>query len=388
MRRILSITGTRADYGLMKPVHMAIGQNPDLKLGLLVTGMHFLSGFEDSLAELRAEKVGDLIEVEIADVDSVPASMAIKLGEHIQAFTPHFLQFKPDIVLLQGDRGEMLAGAIVAAHLNIPVVHMSGGDKSGTIDDSIRHAITKFAHIHLPTCEASKENLLSMGEELQRIEVVGEPALDIIKDFSPLSRENLNLKFPFMTFLNGPFLIVAQHSVTNEVDDAGSQMEETLAAVKDSGLKAIVTAPNSDAGSAQIANKISHYLEAFPDQFFYVPHLGQKNFYSLLSYATALVGNTSAGILESSSFKIPSINIGTRQHGRTRAGNVIDVGYDRSDILLGILKAQNPEYISSLQDIQNPYGSGNTARETVDLLTRLKLEPGLLSKWIKGFKPL
>lgn len=388
LRNILSITGTRADYGLMRPVHTAINNSNDMVLHLVVTGMHFLPEFIESLEKLRAENIGKRIEVPVFDQLSTSASMASTLGMHIQAFVPVFCDVKPDMVLLQGDRGEMLAAAIVASHMNVPVVHMSGGDRSGTIDDSIRHAITKFAHFHLPTCDESRRNLLSMGEEDSRIHVVGEPALDIIKSFRPLSQAALIERFPFLD-LSEPFAIVAQHPVTNEAAHSGEQMQETLEALVESGLKVIITAPNSDAGSKQITDKIDLFVRMHPDKFFFVPHLGQEIFYSLMSYASVLIGNSSAGILEAASFKMPVVNIGTRQHARLRAENVMDVSYNKGQIKEAILKSlTDVEFRKMVQASKNPYGDGESAIKTVNVLKSIKIESALLSKWIKGFKPL
>jgi GDP/UDP-N,N'-diacetylbacillosamine 2-epimerase (hydrolysing) len=387
-RKILSITGTRADYGLMRPVHEAIHQDADLDLFLVVTGMHYLPEFNHSLEELRREKLGTLVELPVADHSSTSASMAATLGAHVQALVPVIEGIKPDIMLLQGDRGEMLAGAIVAAHMNIPIVHMSGGDRSGTIDDSLRHAITKLAHIHLPTCEDSRQNLLSMGEEAGRIRVVGEPALDIITTFTPLSKADLERIYPA---LNGsrPFVIVAQHPVTNEVHAAGEQMQMTLEAILELGLQAVLTAPNSDAGSGLISEKINFFTEKYPETFIFVAHLGQENFYSLMHYAAALIGNSSAGILEAASFKLPVVNIGTRQHSRLRAENVLDVHYSKDEICKALETCRSDKkFKENVSCCVNPYGQGDTAKQTVEVLRTLKLQPDLISKWIKGFAPL
>jgi len=380
-RRVLSITGTRADYGLMRPVHAMIDRDPDLELHLIVTGMHFLPDFKSSLEEIAGDDFGSHVEIPLADKSSTSSSMAQTMGALLQALAPTFEKIKPDIVLLQGDRGEMLAGAIVAAHMNIAIIHMSGGDRSGTIDDSIRHAITKFAHFHLPTCESSHENLLAMGEEGSRIHIVGEPALDIIKNFKPLSKEALEKRLGVS--LADDFILIAQHSVTTEVDQAAEQIAATLSAVKQLGLSAIISAPNSDAGGAAMTAEIQKQLESNPKLNF-IPHLGQENFYSLMTYAKAIVGNSSAGILESPSFKIPAINIGTRQHDRLRAGNITDVGYDKAEIESALGKA----IASGPMACANPYGDGDTAQKTIAIIKSLRLEPGLLTKWIKGFRPL
>lgn len=387
MRKIAVITGTRADYGLMRPVLEAIASSAALDLHLIVTGMHFLPQFASSLDQIREDKFGTIHEIPVYDALSDGSSMAKTLGGHLSAFADAFSAYRPDILLLQGDRGEMLAAAIAAAHMNIPVVHMSGGDRSGTIDDSIRHALSKFAHFHLPTCEQSRQTLLSFDEEPQRIKIVGEPALDVIRTFVPVACEEFYTRhgLPAET----PFILAAQHPVTTESGQAAEQMRSTLTALIDTGLPVLLTAPNSDAGGAAMAAVIAEEVAKYPSIFRYTANLGHGDFLSAMSYAAAMVGNSSAGILESASFGLPVVNIGTRQHGRLRADNVMDTGYERASILSAITTAlSDQDFIARAKAAINPYGDGTTAAQTVEILKTLKLDGGLLTKWIKGFNPL
>lgn len=386
-RKILAITGTRSDYGLMRPVYQAICADPKLSLHLIVTGMHFLPQYAHSLSEIYNDNYGVRYELPISDPISTPSTMAITLAEHIKGYIPLIEQCAPDIILLQGDRGEMLAAAIAGSHLNIPLIHMSGGDFSGSIDDSIRHAITKFSHFHLPTCAQSYQALLSMGEEEIRIRTVGEPALNFLKTFTPITRKELIDRYHID--LSEPSLLVAQHSVTTEYEDSASQITETLEAILSLNIQALVTAPNSDAGGSAMMDVIMSYVERNPKKLFFHAHLGQKDFFSMMNHTSALIGNSSAGILESASFKIPVVNIGTRQHGRMRANNVIDVGYDRREISNAIQKCLNDSvFLSTLQDAVNPYGNGDAAEMTVDVLKRINLDSRVVTKWIKGYKPV
>lgn len=386
-RHVACITGTRADYGLMRPVFRAIQNDPALELTLLVTGMHFHPDFAESLVAIRQDAIGTRIELPVFDTVSDAASMATTLGKHIEEITKALQQLKPDILLLQGDRGEMLAGAIAAAHLNILIVHMSGGDRSGTIDDSIRHAITKFAHFHLPTCDDSRKNLLAMGEEDMRIQIVGEPALDIIKSFKPLPKDTLLSSLGLSSV--EPFILVAQHPVTTECENSREQITETLESVLSAGMQALITGPNSDSGGAEMTKTIHEYVQKHPDRLKFCTHLGQERFFSLMHYAAVMVGNTSAGILESSSFKLPVVNIGTRQHSRVRAANVIDAGYHRAEIGTAIQKTlKDEDFKRRVQACINPYGAGDTSEKTVSVLKSLRLNAGLISKWIKGYQPL
>jgi UDP-N-acetylglucosamine 2-epimerase (non-hydrolysing)/GDP/UDP-N,N'-diacetylbacillosamine 2-epimerase (hydrolysing) len=269
--------------------------------------------------------------------------------------------------------------------MNIPIVHMSGGDRSGTIDDPIRNAISKFAHLHLTTCKASSENLLRMGEEARRIIEVGEPGLDVIRTMDFISREDLAAELGLDPLK--PVAVVAQHPVTTEAAEAGAQMTETMEAVVSSGMQAVCTYPNSDAGGREMTRVLETYrghpairIEA---------NLGARRFLSLLRMASVLVGNSSSGIFEAPSFKLATVNIGTRQHGRTRATNVIDTAHDRKAILQAMQHAlHDATFRTALGACANPYGDGHTAPRTVDILKRLRITPGLLAKWIASHDPI
>lgn len=381
MRKILAITGTRADYGLMRPVYQAITASETLKLELIVTGMHLLPEYSVSLSEVEKDNYCPSHRVSMALGEDSGKAMAQSLGLALFGIAPIMEKTSPDIVLLQGDRGEMLAGAIAAAHMNIPIVHMSGGDYSGTIDDSIRNAISKFSHFHLTTCSSSTERLLAMGEMQSRIVEVGEPGLDVICQMTFIPFEELAAELEIDS--TRPFVLAAQHSVTTEAEQAPQQIRETLEALAELGMQVVFTYPNSDAGGREM----TRILESYRDKNFIriIPHLGSQKFLSLMKMATVMVGNSSSGILEGASFKLPVINIGTRQHGRLRANNVIDVGYDRTEILNAIHFVLNDKgYRQALRDCRNPYGDGMTAPKTVDILSRLKLSSSLLAKWMKG----
>lgn len=379
MRKILALTGTRADYGLMRPVYQAITARETLKLELIITGMHLLPEYSVSLAEVEKDNYCPCHRVSMALGEDSGKAMAQSLGLALIGIAPIMEKTRPDIVLLQGDRGEMLAGAIAAAHMNIPVVHMSGGDYSGTIDDSIRNAISKFSHFHLTTCSSSTERLLAMGEESSRIVEVGEPGLDVIRQMDFLSPEELAAELGIDT--NRPLVLAAQHSVTTEAEQAPQQIRETLEALAELGMQVVFTYPNSDAGGREM----TRVLKSYRDKNFIriIPHLGSQKFLSLMKMAAVLVGNSSSGILEAASFNLPVINIGTRQHGRLRANNVIDVGYDHGEIVKALHFVLNDEgYRQALKDCCNPYGDGMTASKTVDILSRLKLNPSLVAKWM------
>ena len=305
---MLSVTGSRADYGVMEPVHRSIIADPALALDLIVTGMHFVADFASSLAQVRKDKLGALHDVPmLADEDSGKA-MAQSISKGLFGMAAVLDEVRPDILLVQGDRGEMLAGAIAAAHMNIPIVHMSGGDASGSIDNSVRNAISKFAHFHLTNCATSTQRLLAMGEAPERILEVGEPALDRLRSmaFVPLETLAAQLDLPRAQ----PFLMAALHPVIDEADAAADQID-LLEALEQLCITTVFTYPNTDYGGRAMRDVLKSWrgrpflrIEA---------NLGSQRYLSLLRHAAALVGNSSSGIFDSPSFKIPAINVGSRQ---------------------------------------------------------------------------
>lgn len=378
-RLVFAVTGSRAEYGSMRPVFQAIAAAPELELQLLVTGMHLVPQFRRSLDEIEADAFGSLHRLPVFPEDGTGAAMARALGQAVIASTEVLQSVRPDIVLLQGDRGEMLAAAMAAAHLNVPVVHMSGGDRTGTIDDAIRNAITSFAHVHLTTCDESSERLHGMGESAARIMQVGEPTLDVILGMTPLSREILCTELD----LDGerPVVLATQHSVTDEADKAGAQVRETLAAITALGMQTVFTYPNTDSGYEAIVEALETWQPRANLRV--VPHLGQLRYLSLMREAAVVVGNSSSGILEAPSFAVPVVNVGTRQHRRTRANNVIDAMCDRTAIEAAIRRAlHDPVFRAGLRDCRNPYGDGRCAERTCDILRRLRLGRALTAKWL------
>jgi GDP/UDP-N,N'-diacetylbacillosamine 2-epimerase (hydrolysing) len=380
-RRIMAITGTRADYGLMRPVYRAITRSPSLDLELIVTGMHLLPEFESGLNEIKSDRFGRAHYVNMNLGENSGKAMAQSLGLAIFEMAAVLEKNRPDILLLQGDRGEMLAGAISAAHMNIPIVHMSGGDKTGSIDDSIRNALSRFAHIHLTTCSSSTERMLAMEEHRNRILEVGEPGLDVIRAMSFSSREKLAEEFDLD--LTGPLVLATQHPVTTETDQAAWQISQTLEALAELSFHTVFTYPNADAGGKEMVAVLESYRSSSFIRI--VPNLGSEKYLSLMKAANVVIGNSSSGILEAPSFKTPVVNIGTRQYGRLRASNVIDVGYDKEQIKRAILFVLEDEgFRRKLSECKNPYGDGATAERVVDVLSRLAVKPSLLTKWVQS----
>ncbi|KOA21126.1 UDP-N,N'-diacetylbacillosamine 2-epimerase (hydrolyzing) [Clostridium homopropionicum DSM 5847] len=378
-RKIAVITGTRADYGIYYSVLKAIENNPKLDLNLIVCGMHLSPEFGYTVEEI--EKDGFFIADKIETILSsdTGASMAKSVGLTLMGLTQSLERIKPDILVVLGDRGEMMAGALAAIHMNIPVAHIHGGEVTGTVDESIRHAITKLTHIHLPATEDSKQRIIKMGEKEKDIYVVGAPGIDYIKNTKYLSREELLKRF---NLKDEKIFILTQHPVTTERDKVEWQVRQTFEALVECGMQTIVSYPNSDNGGREIIKVIEEYRAKY-DYFKVFRNITQVEYLSLLNVADAMIGNSSSGIIEAPSFKLPVINIGTRQDGRLRACNVIDVGYTKEEILAGINKALNEdEYKEKLKNCTNPYGDGEAGSRISEILSRVHIDRELLQKRI------
>jgi len=388
MRAVLAVTGTRSDWGLMTPVYQALAARPGFRQECLMTAMHLLPRFAESRALVEAGFPGPVHPVPMLEegADS-NADMAASLGRAVLGLAERMSALAPDLLLLQGDRGEMLAAAVAAAHLNIPVVHMSGGDRSGTIDDSLRHAISVFAHIHLTTCGASSAELRRRGETPGRIMAVGEPGLDGLTGADLLDRAAVGAELGLEA--DKPIIIVAQHPVTTESSLAAEQMRATLEAVEDfvsgGAALAVLSAANADAGGEAMNGVIAEY--AARPGFCYRPSFGPRIFLSLLKAAAVLVGNSSSGIWEAPSFGLPAVNIGTRQHGRLRAENVLDVPAPEKAAIAAALHTalHDAAFRRRAERCANPYGDGRAAERTAAVLEGLDLShPHLVAKWLDG----
>lgn len=378
-RKIAVITGTRADYGIYYSVLKEIDKNPKLELQLIVCGMHLCPEFGMTVKEIEKDgfEISDKIETIIAS--DTGSAMAKSIGLTLINITQSLERLKPNIVLILGDRGEMMAAALAAIHMNIPVAHIHGGEVTGTVDESIRHSITKLSHIHFPATEDSKKRIVKMGEKSENVFVVGAPGLDYIRNMEYISREALLKKFKLK---DDKIFIMTQHPVTTERELVEYQIKETLNAIVELGIQTIISYPNSDNGGREIIKVIDEYRTKY-DFLKVFKNISQTEYLSFLNVADLMIGNSSSGIIEAASFKLPVINIGTRQEGRLRACNVIDVNYDKAEIQEGINKALNDKiYRNMLNSCLNPYGDGKSGKRISDYLSTIKLDRNLIQKKI------
>lgn len=379
MRKVAVVTGTRAEYGILKPVLRAIKSHPRLNLILIVTGMHLSKEFGYTIKEIIKDGFKIDAKVEMLHKEDTRAAMAKSIGKCVIKMTEVLEKTKPDLLVLLGDRAEMLAGAVAASYMGIPIAHLHGGEVSGSIDDSIRHAITKLAHIHFPATQRSAERIIKMGEDPSRVFVVGAPALDTILNEKLPEPAELSRKYG--VDLSKPILLVLQHSVVTECEDAADQIKETLEAIVELKHQTILIYPNADAGGRRMVKVIKKY-EKYPfiKSFKSLPY---KDYLGLMSVASVMIGNSSSGIIEAPSFHLPVVNIGSRQNGRERSTNVIDVGYDRKKIIKAVEKAlYDEEFRKNVRKCKNPYGDGKAGERIAKILAEIKITPELLQKKI------
>jgi len=378
MRKILYISGTRADYGLMREVLFSFKKNPKLKIEVVATGVHLMPEFGETLNEIKKDgfkihKINAIYEEDNKE------SMANFIGKFIQLLTGKIKQIKPDIILLLGDRGEMLAGAIVGTYLTIPVAHIGGGEISSTVDEITRHAITKLSHIHFSTTKKNAKRIIKMGEDPWRVFVVGAPGLNGILNEKLFSKKEIAQRYNLD--LSKPILLVIQHPVSSEIEKTGRQMKETMEAIKELGYQAIVIYPNADAGGRKMIKVIEQYRR-YPFIQIY-KSIARKDYLSLMQVASAMVGNSSSGIIEAPSFHLGVVNIGEREKGRERAENIIEADYDKEQIKKAIKKAiYDKKFIEKLRKCKNPYGDGEAGVRIADILSEMKIDEKLLQKKI------
>jgi UDP-N-acetylglucosamine 2-epimerase (non-hydrolysing)/GDP/UDP-N,N'-diacetylbacillosamine 2-epimerase (hydrolysing) len=375
MRKIAVVTGTRAEYGLSRTIFEAIQEHPKLTLDVIVTGMHLMEEFGYSARLIEADGIKIAHNTHVVQKGDTGYDMSVALGENIVEIALALKKIQPDIFLTLTDLGHTLAGAIAAAHMNIPVAHVHGGDVSGSIDDSIRHATTKFAHIHFPATPLSADRIRKLGEESWRIFIVGAPGVDEIRESGLIEKKVLFERYGLSP--DEKFLLTVQHPVTTE-QNVSAQIRETLSALMTVGLKTVIIYPNADAGGrALIEEYEAHKTNDMFRMYKTVPRI---DYLSLLKYTQCLIGNSSSGIIEAPYYKTPVVNIGNRQINRERAGNVIDVPYNKDHIISAIKQATSSQFKTSLQDIQSPYGEGYAGERIASVLAEIKINTKLLNK--------
>ncbi len=379
-RRIVVLTGIRSEYDILFSPMRAIQEHPNLELQVVVTGAHLAPSFGYTVQQIEEDgfPIADRIE-SLLDSDTASSrikSAAIQLVGLVQTLE----RVEPDFLLVCGDREETIMGALAGAYMNIAVAHIAGGDiVVGNIDDSVRHAVTKLAHLHFTISEESAERVRKMGEESSRVHCVGNPALDRFRLLPSLTPEELSERLDF-DLTTGPILLAIQHVISSEIEDAGRQMRITMDAIAELGYKTLISYPNSDAGSREIIRVIDEYAQqlSFVKTYRSLPRL---EFVNLLKMVDVLIGNSSLGILEAPYLKLPVINVGNRQKKRQHAENVIYVPHDKESIKQAVQFAlTDQEFREQIMSCSNLFGDGYAGEQIARVLADVQLGASLIIK--------
>lgn len=372
-RKICIVVASRANYGRIKGVLKAVKDHPDLELQLVVSASALLYRFGNVIDTIEADGFKPNAKVYMIVEGENPTTMAKSTGLAIVELATIFENLRPDIVLTVADRFETMATAVAASYMNIPVAHTQGGEITGSIDESVRHAITKLAHIHFPATQESYERLLKLGEEKERVFMTGCPAIDAIAEIDmSLSKVQLNNKGTGHPIdLSKPYLLVLQHPVTTEYGSGFAQINETLQAVQRMNMQTIWLWPNVDAGSDDISKGLRVFRERNPDfPIHFFRNFSVEDYARILNGAACLVGNSSSGIREGSFLGTPVVNIGTRQNGRERGANLVDVGYSHVEIYDAIRK----QVAHGKYKGEHRFGDGKASPKIADVLARVNVK--------------
>lgn len=361
---VAAVTGSRADWGLLEPVVRALAGDPAFALSLLATGAHLDPAFGDTLGEVAASGIPIAAEIPAAAPGDDALAVGRATARGIEGFAGHFARRRPDLLLLLGDRYEIFAAATAALFARIPIAHLCGGDTTeGAFDEALRHAISKMSHLHFPTNAPAARRLIAMGEDPARVHVVGNPALDKLRDFRPLERT------AFLDAVGLPpaarLLLVAFHPATLDPVPSAGQLEALLAvlAAQPGDTAILLTGSNADSEGRALSRRLAAFAAARPATV-YRASLGHRLYFNALTHADCLLGNSSSGLYEAPSFKLPTVNIGSRQRGRLRAASVIDCPPEAAAIGQALREA----LALDCAGVTNPYGDGRAAERVLAVL--------------------
>lgn len=377
-RKICVVTGTRADYGLLRWVIQGIDDAPDLDLQIIATGMHLSPRFGLTYREIEKDGFHIDKKVEMQLNSNTPDGITKSMGLGMIGFADALNELQPDILAVLGDRFEILTAVSAALVARIPVAHLHGGETTeGVIDEAIRHSITKMSHLHFVAAQKYRHRVIQLGEHPDSVFLVGGLGIDNIKRLKLLDREQLEDSLGYE--LDSRNLLITFHPVTLEKASAGAQMAELLGALEDEkDTRLIFTMPNADTESSEIVKLIEAFVEEHQNARAYIS-LGQLCYLSCIKHVDAVVGNSSSGLAEVPTFHKGTINIGDRQRGRLKADSVIDCAPEREAIREALRRLYSPEFQALLPEVKNPYGEGGASEKVVAVLRDYPLE-GILRK--------
>lgn len=383
MTTITVVTGARSEYGIYQPVLRKLHEDEELDLNLIVTGMHLAPEFGMTVSAVEADGFAIRDRVEMLLASDSPEGVAKSVGLGVIGFAQAYAKCRPDLLLVLGDRFEMLAAVLASMTFKIPIAHIHGGESTeGLIDEPIRHSITKMSHLHFAATETYARRIIQMGEQPQRVVVSGAPALDHLETIELLDRDQFRERFRID--VAEPPLLVTFHPVTLEFEQTDYHIDELLAALSEIDRPVVFTYPNADTQGRLILERIESFADNNPRAHI-AANLGTQGYFSLMSHAAAMVGNSSSGIIEAASFQLPVVNIGNRQRGRVHEGNVIGVGHHREEVAGGIRRVLLPEFRAELRNLVNPYGDGHAAERIVNKLRATELGQELVMKRFHDF---
>ena len=367
--KIALITERRADYSRFKPLLEIVKKDKQLEYNLIVTGLHLLDNHGKTINEIKKDgfKISHKLKMFYNSYKGDGASMVESMGNILNEIPKVLTNIKPDLILAGFDIGANFAIVVTGAHLNIPIAHIQGGELSGSIDESLRHSMSKFSNFHFVSNDDSKKRLIKMGENKKNIFVVGCPSIDALKNAKDINTKLLNKKFGLK--FDDKFACMLQHPVTTENKSSEFQISQTLKALKLSKIPTFIILPNNDSGYVEIIKKIklSNYK--------WTSTLSIDEYKTILKKCTFVIGNSSSGIHEAATYKKPVINIGTRQNKRLKSFNILNADYNYRDIKKKIdICLYNKLFLKKIQNVKNPYGDGKSAKKIIKIIKKLNLK--------------
>jgi len=374
-KKVAVFTGTRAEYGLLFWLLKDIQSDPELNLQLLVSGMHLSPEFGETYQQIEKDgfHIDEKIEILLSSNSAVGTAKSMGLG--VLGFSDALSRLKPDVLIILGDRYEALAAAQTAMILRIPIIHLHGGEVTeGAYDDAIRHAITKLSYLHGTSTEEYRQRVIQLGEVPERVRNIGAIGLDHLKRSFFMSVEELSesLNFP----LKQPFFLVTYHPVTLGSEEPKVSFQAILDALDEyPEHQVILTYPNADDGGRKITPLLEVYARNNPQRVLAIPSLGQVRYLSSVFHATAVIGNSSSGIIEVPAFDVPTVNVGVRQKGRLAAKSVLNTQANKQSITDAIQVAVTRSYKQTDENVHNPYGQGDASSQVIEMIKSLRFEP-------------
>lgn len=367
MKKIAIITATRAEYGILKPLIVALRKEKEFAVSLLVTGTHLLSEYGNTYKAIEEDGIAIDAKIPLSIATASGRDVSKCMAEAISIFADYFHDNRPDLLIVLGDRYEILAFAIAAFNERIPIAHICGGETTqGAVDEAYRHAVTKMSYLHFASAEEYAKRIIQLGESPDRVFNVGGLIIENILSLKSVEKEQLD---EFLGFkLNGKYALMTFHPVTLTDCDARAQSKQVIEAmVEHPDITFICTKANADVGGSVINEELEKAAEKYDNIHLYAS-LGQARYLTLMKNAAFVLGNTSSGIGEAPAFKTPTVNIGDRQKGRLRADSIIDCANDTKVINEAIDKALSNDFIASIKNMTNPYGDGHTSCKIVNII--------------------